>query len=309
MDVAGAGLYDSNMQRHRPRHIPNYDLYGEAGELPDILHCEAISSRAPLHDWNIRPHRHQRLHQFFLVRSGGGTVEIDGRAGPIEPPLLINVPPLAVHAFAFERGTEGWVITIPVEMLDTGTAPAVAAMIATARTVRAGKKLFELFERAAGEHAGAELGRAYALRAHVGLLAAHVARRIGALDPPRDGGGGGEKLRRFEALLERHFREHWTVARYAAELTVSPTHLNRLARAATGLAASRLIEARLVREARRSLAYTNLTIAQIAYELGFDDPAYFTRVFTRATGQPPSRYRRGLDRPYHGGAPQPPIGG
>ena len=55
--------------------------------------------------------------------------------------------------------------------------------------------------------------------------------------------------------------------------------------------ALRLIEARLMREARRNLAYTHLGVATIAYTLGYADPAYFTRAFTRDAGLSPRSFR------------------
>ena len=53
---------------------------------------------------------------------------------------------------------------------------------------------------------------------------------------------------------------------------------------------------RVLREARRQLFYTNLSIAEIAYLLGYNDPAYFSRVFARATGMAPSAFRARVDR-------------
>ena len=80
----------------------------------------------------------------------------------------------------------------------------------------------------------------------------------------------------------------------AKALAVSPTHLSRVLRTATGQPASRLIEARLMREARRQLAYTSLPVSTIAYTLGFADPAYFSRVFSRVEGLSPSAFRARL---------------
>ena len=82
------------------------------------------------------------------------------------------------------------------------------------------------------------------------------------------------------------------MADYANALAVSPTHLSRVTRAATGRPATRLIEERIIREARRNLVYTNLPVSTIAYTLGFEDPAYFSRVFSRATGLSPRDFRR-----------------
>ena len=80
----------------------------------------------------------------------------------------------------------------------------------------------------------------------------------------------------------------------ARALAVTPTHLSRVLRAATGQPASRLIEARLMREARRQLAYTSLQVSSIAYTLGFADPAHFSRVFSRVEGLSPRAFRERL---------------
>lgn len=105
-------------------------------------------------------------------------------------------------------------------------------------------------------------------------------------------------FQRFEALLEQHFLQHWTVSDYAAALSVTPTHLSRLTRSATGHAASHLILDRVIREARRNLVYTNLPVSMVAYALGFNDPAYFSRLFAGATGLSPRSFR---DKVHHGG--------
>ncbi len=97
--------------------------------------------------------------------------------------------------------------------------------------------------------------------------------------------------RRFEALVEARYLEHRRVSDYAKELAVSTTHLSRVSRNATGYSALRIIEERMIREARRQLTYTNLTITEIAYALGYIDPAYFSRVFSRATGMSPREFR------------------
>jgi AraC family transcriptional activator of pobA len=89
-----------------------------------------------------------------------------------------------------------------------------------------------------------------------------------------------ELFERFELLLEQHYREHWNVSRYAATLSITPTHLSRITRSVTGHGASQLIIDRVVREGRRNLVYTNLPISTIAYALGFRDPTYFSRLFS-----------------------------
>jgi AraC family transcriptional activator of pobA len=76
-------------------------------------------------------------------------------------------------------------------------------------------------------------------------------------------------------FAEHNYLEHWKVSDYAHALGVTPTHLSRVARRATGEPLARLIAARLMREARRNLAYTSMSVTTVAYALGFSDPAYF----------------------------------
>ena len=58
-----------------------------------------------------------------------------------------------------------------------------------------------------------------------------------------------------------------------------------------GAAPMALVHERLMVEAKRMLIYTPLSVAEVAYDLGFDDPAYFSRFFAEREGTPPSRFR------------------
>jgi AraC family transcriptional activator of pobA len=96
--------------------------------------------------------------------------------------------------------------------------------------------------------------------------------------------------------VERDFSRRHRVADYAAELGVSPGHLNVLCRSGLRRTAGAVIRLRLTLEAKRLLAFGDLTAAQIAERLGFDDPAYFSRFFRRETGMPPTLFRRSSSR-------------
>ncbi|MDE2395748.1 MAG: AraC family ligand binding domain-containing protein, partial [Burkholderiales bacterium] len=98
--------------------IRRYGLYGESGQLPDVMHCETIAERSVLHDWELAPHRHDRLHQLLLLRSGRGTARLDDAELVLAPGLLVNVPVGTVHAFNFEPGTDGFVLTLADAMMD-----------------------------------------------------------------------------------------------------------------------------------------------------------------------------------------------
>jgi AraC family transcriptional regulator, transcriptional activator of pobA len=296
MEGSAFVLYNSNMRSERSNPaIQVYNLFGELGDLPDVVHCETIVSRAVLHDWVLAVHRHARLHQVLLLESGGGEATLDGRVHILRPMHVVNVPVGHVHGFSFVPGTEGWVLTIAAEILDETllASEGLRHVLSQSALVRGTPQIRATMKQIFAEHAGRSFGRAHVLRALSAALIGLVARELAS----RERGAGAadsELFRRFEALVEQHHLKRWSVSDYAEALSVTPTHLNRVTRTATGDTASHLILNRMVREARRNLVYTNLPVSTIAYALGFDDPAYFSRVYAAATGLSPRAFRAQL---------------
>lgn len=288
----GKDLYISNMQTSS-LGIRSYSLFGESEHLPDVMHCETIAARSALHGWELAPHRHARLHQLLLLRSGGGSAHLEGRAVPLQAMSLVNVPPGDVHAFVFQPGTQGWVATLADELIDQLLAPAADERRALGRcgVLAADEPVHQVMAQIAAEFERRLPARALVLRGLCAALLGLAARALSQQDPAADELAGSHLLQRFEALVEAHYLDHWTVADCARALAVSPTHLSRVVRAATGAPASRLIGARVMREARRHLVYTSLPVTTIAYALGFADPAHFSRVFSRAEGRSPRAFR------------------
>lgn len=295
MDRRGGLLYDSNMSGNA--QIPSFNLFGEHADLPDVVHCETIAARSQLHDWEFTPHRHARLHQVLLLRTGAGMVTLDGAKHTLAAMTVVNVPTGIVHGYSFAPGTDGLVVTFATEMLDQSLHPSegLRPVLARASVVpQADARLVRSMDQIAAIFTARDFARAQMLRALVALLLGQIAGAM-MLAAPSDSAVEPAVLTRFQTLLDENFTRHWSVADYARALAISTTHLTRLARAATGQPASALIEERLVREARRNLVYTNLSVSQIAYALGFDDPAYFSRVFTRSMGLSPRAFRQRLD--------------
>lgn len=290
MDVSRANLYKSNMSQ-----IRSYNLYGEQGDLPDVVHCETIQTRSLVHNWEFRPHRHDRLHQVLLLDQGGGTATLDGTQHALTPGLFVNVPLGVVHGFTFQPQTQGWVVTLATELVqqDLQRSPDLRPLLQTPTIAAFDPEIRQTIRQIFAEHAGRSFARAHVLRALSALLIGLVARRIAAQS--EHGQGPTHALHhRFEALLQAHATQHLSVADYAARLGVTPTHLSRVLRDSTGQSALAVIQAHLMREARRNLAFSNLPVSEIAYQLGYVDPAYFSRVFKRATGVSPRAFRQTL---------------
>lgn len=99
-------------------------------------------------------------------------------------------------------------------------------------------------------------------------------------------------VQQFNALVEQRFKQVHQVQDYANVMGLSPANLNKYVRNITGFTAGEIILDRLMLQAKRYLIYTDLSNKEIAYQLNYQDPSYFSRIFKRKTGFSPSDFRR-----------------
>jgi AraC family transcriptional regulator, transcriptional activator of pobA len=98
----------------------------------------------------------------------------------------------------------------------------------------------------------------------------------------------------FHKLIGQHFAEHLTIEYYASQLNISAKHLIEICKEQTGKTALQHIKEHVVSEAKKLLFHSNLSIKEIAYKLGFDEPANFSKYFKSATSYTPVEYREGI---------------
>lgn len=97
---------------------------------------------------------------------------------------------------------------------------------------------------------------------------------------------------RFNQLIEVHYQQHWPLSRYAEGIGVTEVRLNDVCRRIADLPSKRLIMERLMQEAKRLLLFTGSSANEICYQLGFKEPAYFSRFFQRYAKLTPGEYRQ-----------------
>ena len=295
-------VVSTSLSPNQPRRaVPHYFLYGEHASraAPGFVHIETLSSRSALHNWEIAPHLHDGLQQVLWVREGGGEARLDRERVAFVGPSLIVVPAAAVHGFTWQPGSEGHVLTLAsdyVATLTRGIEVDVAHGLDVARVLtlpeggEEARVMEGIFTRVAHELKFGARGMATAVAAQVQLLMVSVAR----LAPPETAAAlpGAELWQRFRDAVEAGFRSKHGVADIADALPMTRGRLDALCRRHAGRTAQQVIHDRIVLEAQRGLIYTGLTVAEIAYGLGFVDPAYFTRFFAREAGETPGEFRR-----------------
>jgi AraC family transcriptional activator of pobA len=277
--------------------VPTYNLYGErAANQPDFwLHCETIPSRSSLHRYEIGLHRHDSFFQILYISTGSGDARFGGRRWPLAPHAIVTMPPAVDHGFRFSRDVDGQVFTLLAshlrlsgEVMRFASEPRVTLLDAEKSD---GAFIITILERLAGEWTSRYSGRTDMMEAYLVSALTLAARQWARDNPEYEAGETDRRIERLDGLIQQHFRSQKPALFYARELGISPTHLNRIVKGATGLTAHAYIGRKLIEEARRDLVFTQMSAQEVALRLGFADPAYFSRYFLRETGKTPRAFR------------------
>jgi AraC family transcriptional activator of pobA len=283
--------------------VPSFFLYGEAprGDDEPTLHVEPIEFRSAPHHWKISPHVHRTLHQVIFVLRGRGVSFAEGAVIQYAPPALVVVPAGTVHGFDFEPGTEGFVMSLTDDLLRDISRPnrGISALFDKCATLEfpgealRGTDLTQGFKMLVREFARTLPGHALALEGLLKVILANVLRLSHpAVDSPDAAASRYRQIvMHFRELIDGAFREGWSLADYASALRVSQSRLRNACLTVTEQSPMQLVHARILLEAKRQLRYTDVSVSEIAYALGFDDPAYFTRFFSQRTGMSPRTFR------------------
>lgn len=279
--------------------IPTVAFYGDAAEWSTsaLLHTEPLIERSRMHAWRIRPHRHSNLAQLFWLASGSGTARFDGEPYTLTAPCMAVVPELCVHEFEWAQDCDGYALSLASVLVQdlrrqVGGPAAVLAEPAVLAADTDHDYVQALFGRIQHEYVQAQPFREIVLDSLVRALAVWVARAAAPARSMEHMSRAARHYQRFTGLLEHRHRAGWSVADYADRLGITPAHLNTVCRQAGGASALQLIHDRVLLAARRELAYTDKSIADVAAGLGFQEPSYFTRFFRRHMQMTPRQYRR-----------------
>jgi AraC family transcriptional regulator, transcriptional activator of pobA len=306
------------------KNIQLYHLYGDrhTTPLPDFVHCETIASRSKAYNWEIKPHVHAQLYQVFLMESGAGFLQTESGNLAFATPCLITMPATRLHGFTYSEPTDGRVLTLSESYLDVlfEASPKVNLSLNQLRVVPVSienaaifNDLIQIVDTISAELYDDLSEKNMALNAYLSLFFIKIHRFLHKNTFPQEimelktaahlsannahilRGGDNRQLQHFQAFqksIRKSLSATKTITAYAQELNITTVHLNRICQTIAQKTASEIIEAILVAEAQKYLKHTSYSISEISYMLDFNDPAYFSRVFKKQTGQSPKIYRQ-----------------
>ncbi|MBK0381672.1 helix-turn-helix domain-containing protein [Pedobacter sp. SD-b] len=99
-------------------------------------------------------------------------------------------------------------------------------------------------------------------------------------------------FKQFKKIVELNFAKNLPVSDYASRLNISTHQLNTFVKATSAKTTTEIIKERIILEAQQLLHFSELTVSQIADQLGFEDSSYFARYFKKQVGLSPQDFRK-----------------
>lgn len=277
------------------------------------IRAEAIEPTIAQRTLRIGRAPHRWFHHLVLISAGQAEHRQGDASRQIQGPALMLAPPSEGEAIAMAAGSHGFLLGVSPDIIaeafgDHAESPALrlfagGTAVIEHLTAASRGELTLLFQGAIAEAHEPGRGSRMAAAAYVRLIYMSAWRLTGPIERPTPHrGGSGPILQRFRQLVETHFRQHWSVSRYARELGVSADRLHAICSRSLGRSPIELIHDRLTQEARLRLERSGHSVQDISDALGFRDPANFSHFFKRRTGLSPAKYRAHAASAATGGA-------
>lgn len=276
----------------------------------DGIRCSTMMAIEAHREKDELPHRHS-FYTIIWVQKAKGKHMVDFHSNPIRDQQLFLLHPDRVHQFKIEGKPQGWVLTFQPEFLQLYSQgidllqqlslfdPCQAFLAIDVKELFRDELDF-LFESIRDEILLQEpqWQRMAAAKLKQLLIVCHrLCLSQGNLTVQKDD-RPSEIVREFKDLLEKFYREEHSVSFYAAQLAITPAHLNDTLKHQTGKHSKEHIQERILLEAQRASTQAELSMKAIAMDLGFSDSAHFSRFFKKQAGESFSEFRERIREKY-----------
>lgn len=285
------------------RDIPVYTIDDVALSTPiKAFDVVTLAEAFTLAKKNIfSAHRHD-YYEVFWITQGSGTISIDFIDYEICPATLCFLSPGQVHAWAIAEPIVGYLLSFTGEFFLRGVQNPneLAEMplfytLGDAPVIRLNNQQAQTFgnltHKIEQEYLESFLDKDAMLRCYLHIFLIEAKRLYSPNTTTHQFEAGFLLTKKLLALIEIHYLTSLSVAEYADLLHVTANHLNETIKRTMNKTAGEVIRARLLLEAKRLLRFSDIAISEIAHQLNFEDPSYFSRFFKKYTRLSPGDFR------------------
>ena len=263
------------------------------------LYINTFKNHLINHSFVEEPHRHNSYVLVFFTK-GSGTHEIDFDRFTIHPGSVFFLQPGQIHHWDLSIDVEGFVVFYSQEMYNLyfgqktiDQYPFYYSVNTTPEIIfdaDESKAILPYFNSMIMEIKGNQLLKQDKIMNLLDIIHIEIARKYNETQE-HEMHSYNVKIKDFEVLLEKKFKEEKTASFYASKFNITLKHLNRICNEILKKTTTEVIIDRIILEAKRMLMDKNLTINEIATELGYADNSYFTRLFKKHTAMTPTAFR------------------
>ncbi|MGC3947877.1 MAG: AraC family transcriptional regulator [Chryseolinea sp.] len=287
-----------NESKSGHRHLPVFELnaFSEKANWSEF-YIENIRDHIKDHSFVDKPHKHD-FYLILFIEKGRGTHTIDFVQYSVEANTIFLMTPGQVHSWTLSPGTRGWIIFFTREFYELHLSqnsllefPFYHSLVTNPVVhVRKAEAFKFAVSQMYDQYKSTNKPGPRILRAYLEIFLLEAAKFY---DDSRRAATHSQtsKIRKLEQLIDENFQTLKQPADYGELMNLAPAYLNSICKDALGKTLSDLIQGRLVLEAKRMFAYSDMNVNEVAEALNFNDASYFVRWFKKLNGDTPEAFR------------------
>ncbi len=277
------------------KSIPIHLLSERSGLKIDIMRFEMDDMPYAYNEVNIQRNDH---YVFLLLEKGSAMLMVDFEKICLNASLVYYAFPGQISHRVYDQCVQGWYLAIDSQLVSMefrnifeGELGLQTPLMLHPNLFKQCQSILSIINNRIGNSINAKFDSQITntlLQAFMGIIASGYSQQNSFVQ---------KKLRskqithQFRRVLTENFRFLKSPSAYAKRLNITQNYLNETIKKSTGFPVSYWIKNEIVMEAKRLLIHTTLTVKEITYVIGYDDPAYFCKVFKKHEGLSPQGFR------------------